>query len=197
LAKTTFLGTIYYLTTFYKRDEIALRLAIFYGAATVAGAFSGLIAFGVFQIKHSTVSGWKILMIIEGGATILLATFAFWWMPENAEKCSWFTEEEKLVARHRMLQDGSSTTDEKLDIRSAIKSILDWKVIVFSIIGFCYGTGSAIVTNFTPQLVAKLGYSSVKTNLYTVARKYHHISGIKHLNWLISIQRILLELLCS
>ena len=110
-------------------------------------------------------------MIIEGGSTVLLASFAFWWMPESTSKCSWLTEEEKIVAEYRMLQDGSTRTQEKLDIRSAMKAIFDWKVIVFSVMGFCYGTGSAIVTNFTPQLVARLGYSSVKTNLYTVARK--------------------------
>ena len=40
---------IYYLTTFYRRGELARRLAIFYAASNIANAFSGLLAFGVFR----------------------------------------------------------------------------------------------------------------------------------------------------
>ena len=42
---------IYYLTTFYRRGELARRLAIFYAASNIANAFSGLLAFGVFHIE--------------------------------------------------------------------------------------------------------------------------------------------------
>jgi MFS family permease len=58
-------GVIFYLTTFYKRDELAGRLSIFYSASEVAGAFTGLIAYGVFQIK-SSLYGWQYLFLIEG-----------------------------------------------------------------------------------------------------------------------------------
>jgi MFS family permease len=58
-------GVIFYLTTFYKRDELAGRLSIFYAASEVAGAFTGLIAFAVFQIK-SHLQGWQYLFLIEG-----------------------------------------------------------------------------------------------------------------------------------
>ena len=58
-------GVIFYLTTFYKRNELAGRLSIFYAASEVAGAFTGLIAFGVFQIK-SALHGWQYLFLIEG-----------------------------------------------------------------------------------------------------------------------------------
>jgi MFS family permease len=61
---------IYYLTTFYRRGELARRLAIFYAASNVANAFSGLLAFGVFQIK-SSLDGWRYLFLIEGAFTVL------------------------------------------------------------------------------------------------------------------------------
>ena len=40
---------IYYLTTFYRRAELARRLALFYAASNIANAFSGLLAFSVFR----------------------------------------------------------------------------------------------------------------------------------------------------
>ena len=59
-------GVIFYLTTFYKRTELAGRLSIFYAASEIAGAFTGLIAYGVFQIKDSHLHGWQYLFLIEG-----------------------------------------------------------------------------------------------------------------------------------
>ncbi|KAF8859132.1 hypothetical protein BDZ45DRAFT_742582 [Acephala macrosclerotiorum] len=78
------------------------------------------------------------------------------------------TEEKKAVAKAQMMQDSSKETDEKLKIKVVASKILDWRILAYSIVAFSYGTGSSIVGNFLPQLVVRLGYSSVKTNLYTV-----------------------------
>jgi MFS family permease len=61
-----FAGTVFYLTLFYTRGELGFRIAIFFGSALLAAAFSGLISFGVFQINDPHVQGWKWLFIIEG-----------------------------------------------------------------------------------------------------------------------------------
>lgn len=66
-AESAFLpGVIFYLTTFYKRTELARRLCTYYAAAQIAGAFNGLIAYGVFQIKNGHLKGWQYLFLIEG-----------------------------------------------------------------------------------------------------------------------------------
>jgi hypothetical protein len=49
---------------FYTKHEIGLRMAYWFGFAAVAGAFGGLIAFGVQHIQ-SSVASWRILFIIE------------------------------------------------------------------------------------------------------------------------------------
>lgn len=61
-----FAGVVFYLTLFYTRGELGFRIALFFGSALLAGAFSGLISFGVFQIHHATIPGWKWLFVIEG-----------------------------------------------------------------------------------------------------------------------------------
>lgn len=63
-----FAGVVFYLTLFYTRGELGFRIAIFFGSALLAGAFSGLISYGVFQIENS-LPGWKWLFIIEGKRT--------------------------------------------------------------------------------------------------------------------------------
>ncbi|OGM43991.1 allantoate permease [Aspergillus bombycis] len=146
-----FAGVIFYLTQFYKRNEIAFRLSIFYGMVTIAGAFSGLVAFGVFQIEQH-LPGWKYLFLIEGGATMIIATFAAWWLPLSGSKCHWFNEAESQVAQMRLLQDGSVRTTDQLSITEALAALLDWRVL-----------------QFPPADGGSPSYSAVKTNLYTVA----------------------------
>ncbi|GMF75069.1 unnamed protein product [Aspergillus oryzae] len=133
-----------------------------------SGAFSGLIAFGVFQIKEN-LPGWKYLFLIEGGATIIIATFAAWWLPLSGSKCHWFNEAESQVAQMRLLQDGSVRTTDRLSITEALGALLDWRVLVWAVSCFCFGVAQSSVSNFLPQMVALQGYSAVKTNLYTVA----------------------------
>lgn len=49
---------------FYTKQELGLRMAYWFGFAAVAGAFGGLIAFGV-QHAHAAISNWRLLFIIE------------------------------------------------------------------------------------------------------------------------------------
>lgn len=54
--------TISYLSQFYARGELALRIGIWYCAIPFAGCVAGLLSFGVFQIK-SWLKGWQTLFV--------------------------------------------------------------------------------------------------------------------------------------
>ncbi|SJL05645.1 related to permease of the major facilitator superfamily [Armillaria ostoyae] len=179
-------GVVFYLSTFYKRSELASRVGLFYAAAAIAGAFSGLIAFGVFQIKHPKYHGWQYLFWIEGrqqtnivvyaltplstgASTCAFAIFAYFWLPRSPSTWSFLTERQKAIARSRILADSSVTIDEKLDIRDAFRPLKEPLYWLWAIISLSLGVPLASVNNFLPQIVASLGYSTIKTNLYTVA----------------------------
>lgn len=60
-------GMILYLTTFYNRGELALRIGLFYTAASLSGAFGGLLARGLSAIGPAGgLAGWRWIMIMEG-----------------------------------------------------------------------------------------------------------------------------------
>jgi MFS family permease len=182
-------GVIYYLTTFYTRTELAGRLSIFYAASEVAGAFTGLIAYGVFQIK-SHLHGWQYLFLIEGmdrmsfslsstvslmplhigSLTVFAALIALVVLPKSAAKAYFLNEEEKKLAFYRIAYHSSSEVDSKFSFSQAISVFkTDFLWPVYMVIGFCYGVALYSITNFLPQIVQRLGYGTVKTNLFTVA----------------------------
>ncbi|KAF5548070.1 major facilitator superfamily transporter [Fusarium phyllophilum] len=163
-----FAGAVFYLTLFYQRGELGFRIAIFFGSALLASAFSGLISFGVFQIKVSHVHGWMWLFIIEGTMTVLLGILAFWWLPADPQSAWFLTEEEKHVARQRALRDGSGVIGEEFNLKESFKSWNSWKFAVWCVISLTYPVAFSTTSNFLPLIIRRLGYNTVITNLLTV-----------------------------
>ncbi|RDW95226.1 MFS transporter-like protein [Coleophoma crateriformis] len=160
---------IYYLTTFYRRGELARRLAIFYAASNIANAFSGLLSVGVFQIKNTSLYPWRYLFLIEGALTFLFSIFAFFYLPSNAAAARFLNDNEKALAYHRIQVDSSSVVNEEFNLRESLKIFKHASTYAFLGIEVCLGVPLQSVTLFLPQIVARLGYNKIKTNLYTVA----------------------------
>ncbi|KAL1738997.1 major facilitator superfamily domain-containing protein, partial [Schizophyllum fasciatum] len=177
LAVRYFLGTFegffgptvpIYLTSFYTRGELARRLAFWYSAAAFSGAFSGLLAYGIFHIESSKLGGWQILFLLEGGLTIVCGALAFILLPSFPQHAKFLTEKEKETAVVRHL-DSSKMIDAPYKTSEFLAPARDWKFYVLVIFALCYGTASSTATTFLPQLLARFEFSAVKTNLYTVA----------------------------
>ncbi len=157
------------MTVFYRRGELARRLAMFYAASNIASAFGGLLAFGVFQISSGSLANWRYLFVIEGGCSMLFAVFAYWVLPYNASSATFLSPEEKQLAYYRIQVDSSAIVDEKFDLRTALsifKHPTSWIILGIEI---CLGVPLQSVSLFLPVIIKRLGYSTVKTNLYTVA----------------------------
>jgi MFS family permease len=72
-----FPGVIYFLTLFYRKSEIATRIALFYSTSVLSHSFAGILAYGILQLRGSGgMAGWQWLFLIEGLPTILIAVVA-------------------------------------------------------------------------------------------------------------------------
>jgi len=73
-----FPGVVYYLTLWYPRHKLQYRIGLFFGAASVSGAFSGLLAFGISYMSGTRgLLGWSWIFILEGCATVGVGLLAF------------------------------------------------------------------------------------------------------------------------
>lgn len=148
---------------------MARRLALFYAAQSIASAFSGLLAFGVFQIKTGSLADWRYLFIVEGCGTVIFSVFAYWYLPRSASEAKFLNPKEKELAYYRMQVDSSSIVNERFNVRdsfSIFKHPTSWMILSIEI---CLGVPLQSVQLFLPQIIGRLGYDTVKTNLYTVA----------------------------
>lgn len=164
-----FAGVVFYFTLFYRRSELGFRISIFFGSALLAAAFSGCISYGVFQIEGTRLHGWQWLMLIEGILTVIVGAIAFFWLPASPATAWFLSDREKAAARARTLRDGSNRVETKFRWKDCFSTWNDWKFGLWCIINFTYPVAFATTSNFLPQIVQRLGYTVIKTNLWTVA----------------------------
>ncbi|KAH8881097.1 MFS general substrate transporter [Thozetella sp. PMI_491] len=160
---------IYYQTTFYRRGELARRLALFYAASNIANAFSGLLAFGTFQIHDGRIDPWRYLFVVEGAGTILMAIISWFYLPMNGATAWFLTAEEKELAHHRLQIDSSSVVNQPFDLRDALAILKEPSSWVILAIEMCLGVPLQSVNLYLPVIIQRLNYGTILTNLYTVA----------------------------
>jgi len=85
--------------SWYKRSEFGIRSALFFSAATVSGAFGGLLAAAI--AKMDGVGGypaWSWIFILEGLATVVAGVLSFWIIQGQEQR--FFRLKNKLADSH-------------------------------------------------------------------------------------------------
>src|SRR5690554_322531 len=77
-----FPGVIFYLSMCYKRKEQHYRVALFFSAAALAGAFGGVLAWGIAHMRGTAgLNGWAWIFILEGILTVVIAVCCYGLIP--------------------------------------------------------------------------------------------------------------------
>jgi MFS family permease len=101
-------GMVLYLSHFYKRSELALRIGIFYTAASLSGAFGGLLARGLSAIgTRGGLVGWRWIFIIEGLLTVMCAVISFFFLPNSIKTARFLNETERELAEQRLMDEAA------------------------------------------------------------------------------------------
>lgn len=94
------------------------RLAFFYCASALSGAFSGLLAFAIAKMDGvGGRPGWAWIFLLEGLATIVIGCACFIIMPDTPQLSGrWLTEPEiRYLTIQTLIKEGGSSTMEKTD----------------------------------------------------------------------------------
>ncbi|KAL2802084.1 hypothetical protein BJX63DRAFT_415959 [Aspergillus granulosus] len=69
----------------------------------------------------------------------------------------------------RLMRDSTKELDSKFELGPAINSLLELKMWPFMVLRVAYGVATISTVTFLLQIVAHLGYTTIKTNLFLVA----------------------------
>jgi len=111
----------------YKRSEAQKRFSFFFSSTTLAGAFGGLLAYGLSQMNGDRgYSGWRWVFIIEGVITAVVSILLFFLIPDFPEETKWLNEEERAFIRDKLAKDvGKSAHHVKMGWREIRGVLMD------------------------------------------------------------------------
>lgn len=164
-----FPGFVLYLSDFYQRHELQTRIGLIYGAASVSGAFSGLLSAAINSLNGKAgMKGWQWIFLIEGLATVIFAIFAMFIMPNTPKQVISFSAEEAEYCTRRLTADAKAQDDSKITKKNVLAAFKEPHIINMAVIAFCNGVVIGGLAYFTPSVVQALGYGLVKTQLLSV-----------------------------
>ncbi|CEI88835.1 hypothetical protein RMCBS344292_03212 [Rhizopus microsporus] len=163
-------STPLFLSFWYQRNELATRVAIYFGSSTVAGAFAGAVAYGVLKDLDGAhgLAGWRWLFIVESVPTIALGLLSFIVLPDMPENAGrWLTKEEKEVAVQRTKNSGN-TDHHGFDKHQFIAALIDYKIWLAVIIYIGLNIALASFAIFLPTIIRDMGFSSLSAQLLSI-----------------------------
>ncbi|KAJ7467457.1 major facilitator superfamily domain-containing protein [Mycena latifolia] len=157
-----------YFTYWYLPEELSKRIGLFISAGSLAGAFGGLISYGVSSLKHSAITQWRILFLIEGIPSFVLAGVVFFCLPSRPQTSKYLTPDQRTLALTRLNSRNLGEGHTGVDWRAVRRALWDWKTYVVAVIYSCMNLGLGSVGGFLPTIIKGLGYSNADAQLYTV-----------------------------
>lgn len=162
-------GMIYYLSFWYKRHELAMRISLCM-TGTLPGAIGGLLAFGLVRVHTSVLAGWQFLFLIEAIPTLIMALTILLFLPSFPFTATFLTPRERAIAQARLNRDHKPQSHGGMTGWQGFKAIVaDPNAWLFTLIYASFNVGVATVSYFLPTLIKGLGFSSINAQGMTVA----------------------------
>lgn len=168
-----FPGSLFLLSSWYTRKELALRTSILYTGSLLAGGLGGLVGAGIQSGLDGAlgIAAWRWLFIIEASITVFVALIAMLILPDFPHNTRFLSPQERAIAVHRLQEMNGSRDTEKGSILLGLRlAVSDYKVWMLALI-IITKTSAGAVTSFIPTLVKNFGYGKIET-LLLVAPPY-------------------------
>ncbi|KAG0654213.1 hypothetical protein C6P46_001847 [Rhodotorula mucilaginosa] len=170
VAETAFSpGVPLYLSFFYSRREIGFRQGIFLAAAPLASCYAGALAYGITQIKTSSIPVYKLLFLIEGESPVRSQDGSRSIPPADElipltqpTKARFLNERQREIARLRTARDGETGREGSLKWAGVVEGLKDPKAWICALMYFSCNVSYSSLPVFLPTILQEMGYSSIR-----------------------------------
>ncbi|WDK13523.1 major facilitator superfamily transporter [Colletotrichum graminicola] len=170
-------GSIYTLSTWYTKRELAKRIAVFMFGQFGGNALSPLVASGILKLAgKGGLAGWQWLFLIEGLVTLVVALMLIFLLPGSPDMPKplasagivRFTADQQEILQKRMEVDesGSRRGARGIEIPWALvwKTVKHYKRWPHYVSTFCVFSTWSPLTTYTPSIIMALGFDRTSAN---------------------------------
>ncbi|KAJ9215692.1 hypothetical protein DTO166G4_2798 [Paecilomyces variotii] len=164
-----FPGVVFYLSMWYKRNEQHYRVALFFCAASLAGAFGGILAWGISHMRGvGGYNGWRWIFILEGLLTVVVSATAYFWIYNYPATAEFLSKEEREFIQFRLKNDNDAIRTEPFSWSAVVKAFKDPKVWLYGLAFHTMSLPLYTLSLFLPTIITELGYSAAEAQLLSV-----------------------------
>ncbi|KAL5534038.1 hypothetical protein ACEPAG_498 [Sanghuangporus baumii] len=171
---------VLYLSYFYTKRELPIRLAYFWFSGYLSDLVSTFLATGILRMRGvGGLPGWRYLFLIEGCLTILIGLLSFFLLPPGPTQTrawfrpkGWFNEREEVIIVNRVLRDDPSKSDmhnrQGISLRQIFEALCDWRLWPIYILGITHQIPTGPPQVYLTLSLRNLGFTTTQTNLLTI-----------------------------
>jgi MFS transporter, ACS family, tartrate transporter len=150
-----FPGIIVYLTYWFRAKEQATTVALFTAAIPVSFLIGApLSTFIMDHVAGFGLSGWRWMLLLEGGPAMIAGIMNYWIMTDRPEQAKWLAPQERDWLVDELRRDQLARKNVKhLGLWAAISNP---KVLYLSVIYFIYQVGNLGIGLWMPQILKGL-----------------------------------------
>jgi MFS family permease len=149
-------------------------MAVFYAAASLSGAFSGLLAFAIEKMDGvAGLGGWKWIFILEGLLPIAVSFTLYFLLPDKPETARFLTKSERefivnRIALHTGSGGGRVTNADTMSWKHIRAAFADWRIWMAVLPFWACSIGTYGFTATVPTVIKQMGYTSAHAQLMTI-----------------------------
>jgi len=159
-----FPGVIVYLTHWFRYQDRAKAIAVFYAANPISYIVGSPLAGLLLGLSWLGLRGWRWLFIIEGIPAILFGVITIFYLTDWPEQAAWLPPDEKSWISQQLAREKEAK--KRVHSYGIWEALRNRDVILLTFCYFCAMTGSYGIAFWLPTILKRLsGKSDLKVTL--------------------------------
>jgi len=134
---------------------------MFFSASILAGAFGGLLAFGIAHMDGIRgYKAWRWIFIIEGVLTAVIGIISKFFIADWPHQAKFLNEKERALLIARLASDAGDANMNRLDKRATKRIFSDWKIYCGVVMYFGVVNSGYSTSFFIPTILTEMGFTA-------------------------------------
>ncbi|OOQ88493.1 putative allantoate permease [Penicillium brasilianum] len=155
----------------YKKNEQAFRMGIWYSCTGYVSIFSPLINYGLGHIKGS-LSPWKYMYLVAGAITIAWGIILVFLLPSDPVSARGFNERQRYIAVARLRVNNSgvrNTHYKKGQVFELLGDLKFWLIFLTALLSMI---ANGPISTFIPIIINSFGFSTLNSLLLVMPQGF-------------------------
>lgn len=161
-------GVILYMTYWFPAKYRSQAYGLYYLGVPIALMFGGPISGALLELPTIWgFKGWHWMFLVEGGITVIVGIFAFFWLVSKPNEAKWLSDNEKRAVAAAFAEEAMGTPEKTpMSLKSTFTNLRVWQFVgvYFAIQMSVYGVLFYLPTKIASLLGTKVG---LEVGLYT------------------------------